>query len=408
MQRMTYLIDSENVNDAWVKLLPTLEKRDRIIIFYTENSPHFTVDSARVITEHKDKDVTWKKCFAGKNALDFQLVSQMGFLIGKYPQDGYAIMSNDTGFDAVAKFWLQEGVSVSRIRGNGKAVTGSLAEAVKERHQPEKPIGSQASGQKQPGKENAFKDRQPPEKSFGVKSWFSRWFSNEPESTKTEIHGESVEEALASEEKQKPEAGRKNTRYSQRPRGGFSQGIPASADMAKRRLRTGEGESVNRAEIKESVSRTETKTKEPVSPTEPKEPQEERKQEVPVGAVISLCRSIPIRKQERIHEALVALLGGENGKEVYHFLKENKEFHERLTTIYLVDKNARIDNYLQVVFGYHNIRPQQMEDIVRLLNKYSSRDLNGLYKALTGCFGKSRGSQYYSVLKPHVRVIKKL
>lgn len=120
MQRMTYLIDSENVNDAWVKLLPTLEKRDRIIIFYTENSPHFTVDSARVITEHKDKDVTWKKCFAGKNALDFQLVSQMGYLIGKYPQDGYAIMSNDTGFDAAVKFWLQEGVSVSRIRGNGK------------------------------------------------------------------------------------------------------------------------------------------------------------------------------------------------------------------------------------------------------------------------------------------------
>lgn len=388
MQRMTYLIDSENVNDAWVKLLPTLEKRDRIIIFYTENSPHFTVDSARVITEHKDKDVTWKKCFAGKNALDFQLVSQMGFLIGKYPQDGYVIMSNDTGFDAVVKFWLQEEVSVSRIRGNGKAVTGSLAEAVKERHQSEKPIGSQASGQKQPEKENASKDCQPPEKSFGVKSWFSRWFSDEPESTKTEIHGESMEEALASEEKQRPEAGRKNTRYPQRPRGGFSQGISASADMAKRNPKSGEGE--------------------PVSRTEPSQPKEKHRQEVPVGAVISLCRSIPIRKQERIHEALVALLGGENGKEVYHFLKENKEFHERLTTIYLADKNARIDNYLQVVFGYHNIRLQQMEDIVRLLNKYSSRDLNGLYKALTGCFGKSRGAQYYSILKPHVRVIKKL
>ena len=37
MQRMTYLIDSENVNDAWVKLLPRLERKDRIIIFYTEN-----------------------------------------------------------------------------------------------------------------------------------------------------------------------------------------------------------------------------------------------------------------------------------------------------------------------------------------------------------------------------------
>lgn len=397
MQRMTYLIDSENVNDAWVKLLPTLEKRDRIIIFYTENSPHFTVDSARVITEHKDKDVTWKKCFAGKNALDFQLVSQMGYLIGKYPQDGYAIMSNDTGFDAAVKFWLQEGVSVSRIRGNGKAVTGSLAEAVKERHQPEKPMGSQVSDRSQPGKEAASKERQPSKESFGVKAWFSRCFSDEPKSTKTEIHGESVEEALASEEKQRPEPGRKNTRYSQRRRGTVSQGPPVSADMAKKRLKPNEGETVSP-----------TETREPASGADARETAKSRSQEVPVGAVISLCRSIPIRKQERIHEALVALLGGDNGKEVYHFLKENKEFHERLTTIYLMDKNARIDNYLKVVFDYHKVRPQQMEDIVRLLNKYSSRDLNELYKALTGCFGKSRGSQYYGILKPHVRVIKKL
>lgn len=406
MQRMTYLIDSENVNDAWVKLLPTLEKRDRIIIFYTENSPHFTVDSARVITEHKDKDVTWKKCFAGKNALDFQLVSQMGCLIGKYPQDGYAIMSNDTGFDAAVKFWIQEGASVSRIRGNGKAVTGSLAEAVKERHQPEKPIGSEASDQKQPEKEAAAMSRRPAGKNSGVKAWFSRWLSNSPESTKTEIHGESVEEALASEAKRGPEAGRRNTRYSQTRRGGFSQGPKAESDEAQKKAkRTQTAVPEQREALKDREASDAAKS---VKRTEPNQTAEESRQEIPVGAVIGLCRSVPIRKQERIHEALVALLGGENGKEVYHFLKENKEFHERLTTIYLADKNARTDNYLKVVFNYHNIRLEQIDDIVRLLNKYSSRDLNGLYKALTGCFGKSRGSQYYSILKPHIRVIKKL
>ena len=35
-----YLIDSENVNDAWVELLPVLEGGDRITVFYTDKSPH--------------------------------------------------------------------------------------------------------------------------------------------------------------------------------------------------------------------------------------------------------------------------------------------------------------------------------------------------------------------------------
>ena len=35
-----YLIDSENVNDAWVELLPVLEGGARITVFYTDKSPH--------------------------------------------------------------------------------------------------------------------------------------------------------------------------------------------------------------------------------------------------------------------------------------------------------------------------------------------------------------------------------
>lgn len=396
MRRMTYLIDSENVNDAWVKLLPKLEKKDRIIIFYTENSPHFTVESAKVITEYKEKDLTWKKCFSGRNALDFQLVSQMGYLISKYPQDGYVIMSNDTGFDAAVKFWMQEGIAVSRIRGNGKAVSGSLAEAVKERRQPEgSRLEKEEAKDKQPVKEHTG-DGQQAENKSSLKEWFSRRFFQNSASAAEDIGGETVTEAME-EESQKSSSAR---RYGQAGRYRGSENYRRnrqSADMARKRLQA------NGSEKQQQQAQPEK-----AAPPKNELPTENKQQEIPVKAVIGLCRSIPIRKQERIHEALVALLGGENGREVYRFLKENREFHEKLTTIYLEDRNARMDNYLKVVFDYHKIQPEQIEDIVRLLNKYQTRDLNGLYKAMTGCFGKNKGSQYYSIVKPHVRVIKKL
>lgn len=532
MQRMTYLIDSENVNDAWVKLLPRLERKDRIIIFYTENSPHFTVDSARIITDYKEKDITWKKCFAGRNALDFQLVSQMGYLISKYPQDSYAIMSNDTGFDAAVKYWTQEGVSVSRIRGNGKAVTGSMAEAVKERQHPGNQQSGENAGWKQPEREKSGASfsvsqaeningagNRPAGEPSARKGWFAKWFSASPEPAPMEVKGETVEEALASEANRKPGAGRRgkskggkrNAKYRENRRSEDmpkqqgkgaeaesaesrevqapeSREIPAARKQEVRGAKNREAQAVECRKVQASENRevqtpedremqtakdreiqaakpwrarsaenrngVETPSekrsitqqsvgdrlqyeeqhstgdkpqyKEQQSPEEKlpfserqvseksqQSPEQEtsagnRGQEIPAACVIGLCRSIPIRKQERIHEALVALLGGENGREVYHFLKEEKEFHEKLTTIYLEDKKARVDNYLKIVFDYNHVTLEQAEDIVRLLNKYSSRDLNGFYKAMTGCFGKERGSRYYSILKPHIRVIKKL
>ena len=449
MQRMTYLIDSENVNDAWVKLLPRLERKDRIIIFYTENSPHFTVDSARIITDYKDRDISWKKCFAGRNALDFQLVSHMGYLISRYPRDTYAIMSNDTGFDAAVKYWTQEGIAVSRIRGNGKAVTGSMAEAVKERQHLGNPQSGEETGRAADrGRQASLRaaEHRTSEQKPARDGWLSRWFSakTEPEG---EITGETVEEALASEASRKRSRNRRRPRQNGRRSGTAEQELygtrsrkegtaeqefsGAGTDQALSRDGSLAGDRPQRPEEDpQSGSQENSQGERSQENSQGEHSQEnsqgersqenfqsersqenfrgERSGEIPVAAVIGLCRSIPIRKQERIHEALVALLGGDNGREVYHFLKENGEFHEKLGTIYLADKNARIDNYLKIVFDYNHIKLEQSEDIIRLLGKYQSRDLNGFYKAMTGCFGKSRGSQYYSILKPHIRVIKKL
>lgn len=37
-----YLVDSENVNDNWLMLLDLSDETDKIIVFYTKNSPHMS------------------------------------------------------------------------------------------------------------------------------------------------------------------------------------------------------------------------------------------------------------------------------------------------------------------------------------------------------------------------------
>lgn len=288
-QRTTYLIDSENVNDAWVRLLPKLQGKDKIVIFFTKNSPHFAAEHAQLLAEYKKYEIIWEKCFTGNNALDFQLVSRLGYYICKRPKDAYVIMSNDTGYDPAIKYWQQEGISVSRIR--------------KEDVRPESSLGAA--------------------------------------------------------EKQ-PDAGDGKN--------------PDASKPAEKQV----------------------------------EAAEEGDFQVPVECVLGLCRSISIRRLNKIHEALVALLGPEHGRQVYFFLRDNKEFHEKLNKIYLRDRNTRLDNYIAVVFSYHKREQIPVERIRKLLLRNGASSRDQLYKSMTGSFGQKKGSDYYAVLKPHLNVLKKV
>lgn len=56
---------------------------------------------------------------AKKNALDFQLVSYLGYMISKQDRQRYVIVSNDSGFDPVVEFWKTFlNIDVERIAVN--------------------------------------------------------------------------------------------------------------------------------------------------------------------------------------------------------------------------------------------------------------------------------------------------
>ena len=53
----------------------------------------------------------------GKNALDFQLATLLGYVIGSNTEkdDEFIIVSKDTGFDAVVEFWKQQNIKITRL-----------------------------------------------------------------------------------------------------------------------------------------------------------------------------------------------------------------------------------------------------------------------------------------------------
>ena len=118
-----YLIDSENVGDFWIPLLDLPAETAELIVFYTKNSPHMSYESLIKLKE-SDRHVTFIKCYEGTNALDFQLCSELGYLIALHEEDDFIIVTNDTGYDAAVKYWRRKEYSVKRIAGKDSR-TGS-------------------------------------------------------------------------------------------------------------------------------------------------------------------------------------------------------------------------------------------------------------------------------------------
>jgi hypothetical protein len=114
MTKKVYLVDTENVNSTWKELLPELTKNDRLILFYTANSPHISYADMGFIIQYPDS-FEMMECYTGNNGLDFQLVSYLGFLLKTAAKTEYVIVSNDTGYDSVIRFWNDRERSVSRL-----------------------------------------------------------------------------------------------------------------------------------------------------------------------------------------------------------------------------------------------------------------------------------------------------
>ena len=123
-----YLIDTENVRTVWTLLLDRMTENDKIYVFYTANSGNIKYEDLNGVIS-SGKNVELIQCHTGKNGLDFQLVSYLGYLIRNNENADYCIISDDSGYDAVIKFW--EGRDVDVTRKTAFQVSGKQAKPVK-------------------------------------------------------------------------------------------------------------------------------------------------------------------------------------------------------------------------------------------------------------------------------------
>ncbi len=102
---MLFLIDYENVGNAGMKGCDYLDARDHVIIFYSEARKNVERRVMEAISSCGCVFEVCKLCQAGKNALDFYIVSRLGELIGGGYDGSAVIVSQDGGFRAVRDYW---------------------------------------------------------------------------------------------------------------------------------------------------------------------------------------------------------------------------------------------------------------------------------------------------------------
>lgn len=128
-----YLVDYENVTTDGLQGIDWRTSADEIIIFYSEHADRLSFDLHQRINESKAQITYIKVAACKKNALDFQLVTYLGYLIARHPNDSFYIISKDNGFQNVVNFWADRNVTVTQL-----GALDELPQVSKEPKQPKK------------------------------------------------------------------------------------------------------------------------------------------------------------------------------------------------------------------------------------------------------------------------------
>ena len=104
--RDIYLVDFENVASEGLSGITYLSPEDQVIIFYSANSNRLSMKMHILIGKSTCNLSYFEVSVGGKNALDHQISTWLGYLIGTGAAErSYYIVSRDMGYRHVANFW---------------------------------------------------------------------------------------------------------------------------------------------------------------------------------------------------------------------------------------------------------------------------------------------------------------
>ena len=414
-----YLVDSENVGDIWVPLLVSSQEDDEVLVFYTTKSPHMNYENVRMLKE-TEKEADFIKCFEGSNALDFQLVSELGYRLSQNADREYVIVSNDTGFDAAVRYWSTRKMPVSRLSGkechrmltekkqrvakeSGAAVEPEQeqtraagpeveAEQVRETEQEAEAEQVRETGQEaeaERGREQSKKPRSS-KKSEPSKAGGKAGESGKPEASgkagnaetsgKAEVIGKAEDAEKSGKAEPAEKTGRaKRSRKSAKAVKAEKSERMSEPDRSEKSQKSDKAKTQNAGNEKPDL--TEEQSGQMTEMMDLKEEMSENPQsvsnatdqsEAPVkfgldlnaerAILKTLCACISKENLVDFHNALVALLGEEEGKRLYQELKTNAEYASYWSELPAYGLKEKFDMYCKMVFDHSEYAKEPPED----------------------------------------------
>lgn len=425
-----YLVDSENVGDIWVPLLVASQPDEEVIVFYTQKSPHMNYENVRLLKE-TEKEAEFIKCFEGSNALDFQLVTQLGYLLCENQENRYVIVSNDTGFDAAVRYWKQRNMPVQRLSGKElnrrlqqKAKTNGERENFFEAE--EKNAGDVAESladeaeivtAKMNEMTETDKSEEPgeAEKLNGVSELneasemmetaeltgvLEQGKAGKPDETAEPGEAGKPDKMAEPEEtlEQVETAKIKETAQTEKTAGTDEQSEPGEIQMEIPDEIMRPDETVN---ADQKLPFTDLR-KEAVEKTEISQEQDD--------VIRSLLTCISKDRLADFHNALVLFFGEDIGKELYQEAKNSSAYAICRVNQTAISEEEKFDVYCQTVFAYSDPKMDCPEDFSSFLYKANTKrkNLNSLRAALQGHYGKDKGMKYYSLFKSHIKIMNRM
>ena len=415
-----FLVDSENVNDNWLMLFDMADEDDEIVVFYTKKSPHMSYMSVIRLMENNSINVRFQECYEGTNALDFQLVSYMGYLMGRNDTrsestcepasgsteiqdntkpykdnssdapivsntadvsaapcaDEYIIMSNDTGYDPAVRFWKDKGFAVRRFNVN------FCKQAVQRRKNIKYQVVADI-----PSKEDT---------------------TNTNTNINTNINTDTDTDAITSKSYNLSELidGNHSSYTDSEP---LSDELATNDDLpSSDKLMTNDdlpftdeqtpnnNSNKNEAtEAKASMDTIDTSDIYEVSATS---------EDFDHFEVDSFLNCMGKDNLLKLHETLVHVYGMKQGQIIYKTIKDKSYSFtpEKLT------RKKKVERFTGIIFAHSDIDdPGNFVDFLEK-NKNKTKNLNGIRSAITKSYGETDGLKYYSLFKPYFKIISAL
>ena len=376
-----FLVDSENVNDNWLMLFDMADEDDEIVVFYTKKSPHMSYMSVIRLIENNKINIRFEECYEGTNALDFQLVSYMGYLMGgggacsenecdaasaETGADEYIIMSNDTGYDPAVRFWKDKGYAVRRFNVN------FCKQAVQRRKNIKYQVVADIPSKEDTANINTDNDAITA-KSYNLNELIdgnhSSYTDSEPLSDELSTNEDlpSIDKLMTNDDLPFTDEQTPNNNSNK------NEAAEAKASM----------DSIDISDISEVSAASE---------------------DFDHFEVDSFLNCMGKDNLLKLHETLVHVYGMKQGQIIYKTIKDKSYSFtpEKLT------RKKKVERFTGIIFAHSDIDdPGNFVDFLEK-NKNKTKNLNGIRSAITKSYGETDGLKYYSLFKPYFKIISAL